>query len=849
MKDPSISVIIPIYNAEDTIRACLDSLIAQTLGHIEILCIDDGSTDGTWAILKEYEARDPRIFLLHQPNAGAGAARNRGLSAARGKYLSFLDADDFFDKDMLRQAFMKAEALGADMVVYGSDRYNQETGEYERVAHAMKKAFIPPYEPFDMRSLAGNVFKTFVGWPWDKLFRRDFVLRCGLSFQEIRTSNDLYFVFGALVMAGRIGVIPDVLVHQRVGNKKSLSHTREKSWGCFFDALKALQLFLAEHGLYEELERDFINYCLHFSLWNLNTLTGRSFRELYEKLQSQWFYEMGIASQEAEFFENREEYLEYREIMEVPFQEFNKKLSVIIPVHNAERYIGECLDSLLSCGGLPTGMARTAGGALSRDEKEEGGDPPGLEIICVDDCSTDATRDILTYYSDRHACIRVLKNEENLYAGRSRNRGLSVARGRYVAFLDADDYVLPGAYASLYTLAVCHDLDFIKTTGEGFDDETGAPIPNRRYSMTSMNPIFDETLLSFQRHPRKFLMDMSVVPWNGIYRRKFLQERDIRFNDLYCVNDRSFYVEVCLKAERVMVTRRFPLVRHRMNNAGSLVGKRMEHFDCQFASYRLMKDICDREGVSSLLRYEILDAELRDIFGWYDKVAAQNTPKEGKLEDQVEESLRFLHNQEVRANAPKFARFKEDLARFLLAEVDMDWFDRYCDGKWKLKKRIMKLVDETGVMDRAKNGAVTMDAYNFAGPARNGYGEASYEEPPYEKPSYEEPSYEEPSYEEPSYEKTPYEEPGHAAGDEGEPEFSKDGHEAQPELNEAGYPDSAGEMSPETVLPENDAGEDALRETSQETGDGALKEAFIKTGNGGEELPAPGTEKISQEEQ
>ena len=165
--------------------------------------------------------------------------------------------------------------------------------------------------PFSYRSLTDNVFKTFVGWAWDKLYRKSFIDEHGLWFQEQRTSNDLLFVFSALVLAKRIAVVNKVLAHQRRGGKESLSVTREKSWHCFYDALIALRKRLQDENIYWELEQDFINYALHFSLWNLRTLAAPTKQMLQEKLCNAWFNELGISKQEASYFYNKEEYKEY----------------------------------------------------------------------------------------------------------------------------------------------------------------------------------------------------------------------------------------------------------------------------------------------------------------------------------------------------------------------------------------------------------------------------------------------------------------------------------------------------------------------------------------------------------
>jgi hypothetical protein len=144
----------------------------------------------------------------------------------------------------------------------------------------------------------------------------------GLKFQEQRTSNDLLFVFSAIVLADRIEIVEDVLAHQRRGNASSLSNTREKSWDCFYQALCALRENLIQYGLFEELEQDFINYALHFSLWNLETITGEKKKVLYRKLRWSWFRKLGITSHRADYFYNQKEYAKFKAIRRGEMRDF-----------------------------------------------------------------------------------------------------------------------------------------------------------------------------------------------------------------------------------------------------------------------------------------------------------------------------------------------------------------------------------------------------------------------------------------------------------------------------------------------------------------------------------------------
>lgn len=317
MNDIKVSVIIPVYNVEKYLEQCLQSVADQTLEDIEVICVDDGSTDHSFEIVKKFAETDRRFIAVQQANGGAGAARNNGLRRARGKYLSFLDSDDFFDEKMLEEAYNCAEKHSADFVVFQSDQFYEDKNEYKNVNWTLRYAEVPPYQPFSRRAMTDNIFKVFVGWAWDKLYNRQFVLDHNLWFQEQRTSNDMLFVFSAVAIAKRIAYVEKgkILVHQRRDSSDSLSKTREKSWDCFYKALVALRERLYAEGIYEEVEKDYINYALHFSLWNLNTIAQPTYDRLLDKLTNEWWAELGIAGKDKSYFYNKKEFEQYEEIM------------------------------------------------------------------------------------------------------------------------------------------------------------------------------------------------------------------------------------------------------------------------------------------------------------------------------------------------------------------------------------------------------------------------------------------------------------------------------------------------------------------------------------------------------
>ena len=303
-----VSVILPVYNGERYLEKCMDDILGQSLPEIEVLCIDDGSTDQTFAILEKYERKDSRVSVSKQENAGAAAARNYGMTLASGEYLSFLDADDFFEPDMLALAYKHAKEQAADVVIFRGDRYDDTLEQSIQMEYSIKREQLPQKNPFAYRDIPDQIFTFAVGWAWDKLFRRAFIEDRKLQFQDLRTSNDLYFVFSSFVKAQRIYTMNELLVHHRIQVKASLSVTREKSWDCFFKAALALREELRQMDIYKEVEKGFLNWLLHFCFWNLDTIEGAAYETVYDFIRHQSAAEFGFLEHSREYYRQPELY-------------------------------------------------------------------------------------------------------------------------------------------------------------------------------------------------------------------------------------------------------------------------------------------------------------------------------------------------------------------------------------------------------------------------------------------------------------------------------------------------------------------------------------------------------------
>ena len=170
---PLVSVIIPAYNSEPFIGECLGSVCGQTLSDIEIIVVDDGSTDATAAMTLECAASDGRIKVIQQDNLYAGVARNNGMKIASGDYLYFLDSDDYIEPTCLELMVQSAELTSSDVVVCRSASIDNATGEQALLDYACNG--IDYGVGFRPKDISSHIFQSFVGWPWDKLFKADYV--------------------------------------------------------------------------------------------------------------------------------------------------------------------------------------------------------------------------------------------------------------------------------------------------------------------------------------------------------------------------------------------------------------------------------------------------------------------------------------------------------------------------------------------------------------------------------------------------------------------------------------------------------------------------------------------------
>ena len=321
--NPLVSVIMPVYNVENYIKQGLDSLLQQSVKNIEIIAVDDGSTDHSLQILKEYEQSDERVRVFSQKNQYAGAARNLGLTKAKGEYVLFLDSDDFFEADLIKDTYSIAKANKADLLLFGARYYENDTGKYRGGKSFVKEQLSPFKHPFSYKECSKYLYQLTTACPWTKIYRREFILETGLQFQPLRNSNDVFFVNSALAMAKRITTLNKPLVNYRVGLTTNLQATKKKAPLCFYEAFKAWHDKLVELGIFDVVKQSYVSAALEGCMYNLRSNRDDETKKfVFEKLKEEIFEELEVSGYDASYYYDQKNYAEMLLVQSLTFEQY-----------------------------------------------------------------------------------------------------------------------------------------------------------------------------------------------------------------------------------------------------------------------------------------------------------------------------------------------------------------------------------------------------------------------------------------------------------------------------------------------------------------------------------------------
>ncbi len=267
-RQPKVSVIVPIYNVEKYLRQCLDSLINQTLQDIEILLIDDGSTDSSGKIADEYVKKDARFKVFHRPNGGYGKAMNFGLSQARGEYIGIVESDDFVDADMFEKLYNTAKQQQVQVV---------KSNFYAYVTKTNTDTLTTIIPEQDINQIINPTKKQgiFLSMPaiWAAIYERAFIEKHRIRFLETPGASyqDTAFNFKIWALAERVYLLPQAFLHYRQDNENSSINNPKKVF-CVCDEWHEIEQFAQKLATYNTLK--FLIPRLKWAsyMWNFNRL-------------------------------------------------------------------------------------------------------------------------------------------------------------------------------------------------------------------------------------------------------------------------------------------------------------------------------------------------------------------------------------------------------------------------------------------------------------------------------------------------------------------------------------------------------------------------------------------------
>ena len=246
---PKVTVITPVYNAEKTIKRCLDSLVNQTLKDIEIITINDCSTDNTLKILKAYQKKHKNLIVIdNETNLGPAASRNKGLEIAKGDYIGFVDADDFVELNMY-EVMAKNMSNEIDLITCSRTR---DTGTKVKEIINRKETT----NPKDLSEISN--------YTSDKLFKKSIIDKNNIKFPEkYRYAEDMYFLTVYRCYANKMKILQDVFYHITF-NTSSITNSYNKNILSIIEVLKDLKKFLEDNNFYDEVKDEYLKICCQY---------------------------------------------------------------------------------------------------------------------------------------------------------------------------------------------------------------------------------------------------------------------------------------------------------------------------------------------------------------------------------------------------------------------------------------------------------------------------------------------------------------------------------------------------------------------------------------------------------
>ena len=541
---PKISVIISVFNAEDCLGQCLDTVLTQTLQDLEVICVENGSTDGSLGVLQMYAMFDERLKVIQQEKTAQSVAWNNGLKNATGEFVCFMRTDNFYPANNILQTLYEQAKINNVSICGGElaqfdPRQPQLTQNFEK-----NSGFV-----FAQDGLMEYRFYQFDEGLGRFIFNRQFLRENRLRLPEYVHGFEECFLVAALYKAKKFYALHHIVCAQKTGASVQFHWSKEKIndyWVAIANNMK-----IAHENSYYHLK----DLC-YTKLRNLFSVTKKYCTE-EERL--------ALLKQTAFLYDN-----------------VKKKVSIVVPIYNEERYLSACLDSI-----------------LNQTLKD-------IEIICVDDGSIDASPNILREYAKKDSRIQIL-TQKNEGLGNARKAAFAKAKGEYIQHVDSDDRITPEAAEYLYLYAKLYVLDMISFAAKNIDGKTGEeyedPHTTFAYLPKEYNSVFNARLA------RSFLPQMAVSSTLTFYKKDFLENSGIERSNLN-YEDTLFFTESVLTAARfgILENRFYICSIHDDSITGSINDNFGDYCEILDETFQKVDELSDESLLHCYIQYFLIKA-------------------------------------------------------------------------------------------------------------------------------------------------------------------------------------------------------------------------------------------------
>ena len=515
----NISIIIPVFNDELHISDCLSSILEkQNALDIEVICVNDGSTDRSEEILAQYAEKYKNLYVFKQEHRGLSNARNNGLLKARGKYVYFVDSDDIVADDMLSQAFLICEEKNLDVLFFSFESFGDNPAICEKYAkHINGPKRIHNYDEnvISGKKMHDIFWKNNEYYPmvWLQLVRRDFLSNNRISFDDGMIYEDNLYTFKVLYHAERTMCKNEVWYYKRI-REDSITTNPESVHSVF----SFLHTYLSMINYIYPVKNVQETFKAINKISSLQLSYGLMLKDIYKTTVRRY-----LRLSESQ----RKELYEVCDLYEMAVLSILcKKVSVIVPVYNTENFVGDCIRSI---------QAQTV---------------QNLEIIIVDDGSTDRSADIIHNMMLEDDRIKYFY-QKNSGSGTARNLGMSNASGDYISFLDSDDYYFENdALQKMLIACECNDVQICGSYR--IENKNGTYIPTnflRQWGDISQEGI----VVEFIDYQNDFFYQ------SYIYRRNLIIDNNLSFPTYRRYQDPPFLLKAMDIAKKFCV---IPVILH-----------------------------------------------------------------------------------------------------------------------------------------------------------------------------------------------------------------------------------------------------------------------------------------------